>query len=142
VHIAGHTERQPGEGEQALLFTMPEGPGVERVSWKRIAAAPAARARIVVLAACETLRPPSPHSRALSLGAAFAAGGADVIGTLVPIPDVDAQMFFRAVHQHLAAGASAAVALREAQLEAIRDEAAGRGTRAWRAAAVLTRSIR
>jgi CHAT domain-containing protein len=142
IHIAGHTERQPGEGEQALLFTMPERTSVERVSWKRIAAAPASRARIVVLAACETLRPPSSHSRALSLGGAFAAGGADVIGTLVPIPDRDAHALFRAVHQHLAAGASAAVALREAQLEAIRDEAAGRGTRAWRAAAVLTRSIR
>jgi CHAT domain-containing protein len=141
IHIGGHTEQQPGDGEQALLF-MGAGGGVERISWKTIIAAPPLRARVIVLAACETLRvPASSQSRALSLGAAFSRGGADVVGTLIPIPDRDARALFRSVHEKLAAGSSAALALRAAQLEAIHNETQGRGTRAWRAVAVLTLHI-
>jgi hypothetical protein len=33
VHIAGHTERQPGDGEEALLFAGSGGQPVQRVSW-------------------------------------------------------------------------------------------------------------
>lgn len=136
IHIAGHTQPQAGGGEQALLFG--DGERTERVSWKTIAAAPV-RADVVVLAACETLRPAaSAATRAPSLGAAFAAAGAlDVVGTLSTIPDHDARLLFRAIHRGLAAGAGAAEAVRAAQLEAIR----GKGPRAWRTVAVLTRRI-
>ncbi|HYR27980.1 MAG TPA: CHAT domain-containing protein, partial [Thermoanaerobaculia bacterium] len=116
VHIAGHTDRLPGPGETALVFG-----AEERVSWKTIATTPfPSSANVVVLAACDSLRAPqSPHVRALSLGAGFlAAGAGDVIGTLAPIPDVDARELFVMVHRELAAGASAAVAIRRAQLEA------------------------
>lgn len=141
VHIAGHTERQQGEEGQALLFAGPGGGAAERVSWKSIVAAPALHARVIVLAACETLRPArSADVRALSLGAAFAAGGADVIGTLTPIPDRDARALFRGMHRELAGGARPAAALRTVQLEAIRNQANG-GARAWRALAVLTRHV-
>lgn len=131
LHISGHTERQHGAGEQALVFA-----GAERVSWRSV---PAVRARTVVLAACETLRSPgSAHTRAPSLGRAFADAGAhDVIGTLTPIADRDARMLFRDVHHHLAAGANAPAAVREAQLAAI-----ARGdSDAWRSLAVLTTRI-
>jgi tetratricopeptide (TPR) repeat protein len=139
VHIAGHTEEQPGGGEQALLLAgMPQ-----RVSWQMIAAAPSARRGIVVLAACETLLPPaSSGTRAISLGAAFGlAGASDVIGTLAPIGDRDARMLFASLHRQLASGVSPAQALRAAQQEAINAGNENGGRRSWRAVALLTRRI-
>ncbi len=142
VHIAGHTERQPGGGEQALLFVGASGK-LDRVSWKTIVASPAAKRGVVVLAACETLRPPpSAATRALSLGAAFSAAGAsDVIGTLAPIGDRDARSLFGALHRQLASGVRPAEALRSVQQEAITNEKTNGGRRAWRAVALLTRRI-
>jgi len=142
VHIAGHTERQPGGGEQALLFVGASGK-LERVSWKTIVSSPAVNRGVVVLAACETLRPPSSAAtRALSLGAAFSAAGAsDVIGTLAPIGDRDARLLFGALHRHLASGERPADALRATQQEAITIEKSGGGHRAWRAVALMTRRI-
>ncbi|HEV7767021.1 MAG TPA: tetratricopeptide repeat protein [Thermoanaerobaculia bacterium] len=133
IHIAGHTERQPGPGEAALLFRG------EAISWRGIASHPLARASIVVLAACETLRAPgSAHARALSLGGAFLAAGAeDVIGTLAPVPDEQARVIFTSIHLQLSRGIDAATALRSAQLEAI----ASRRGAAWRDVAVLTTRI-
>lgn len=133
IHIAGHTERQPGLGDAALLFRG------EAVSWRGIAAHPLARTNVVVLAACETLRAPrSAQARALSLGGAFLAAGAkDVIGTLAPVSDEQARAIFTSVHRQLSRGNDAAAALRSAQLEAL---VSGRGT-AWRDVAVLTTRI-
>jgi CHAT domain-containing protein len=142
IHIGGHTEQQPDGYDEALLFASPDGKR-ERVSWRTIASAPFLHPRVIVLAACETLRAPvSAQNRVLSLGAAFSLGGADVIGTLTSIPDRDARALFGIVHRELAAGATAAGALRTAQLESIRNSIEGGGTRAWRALAVLTRHIR
>ncbi|HEV7572863.1 MAG TPA: CHAT domain-containing protein [Thermoanaerobaculia bacterium] len=141
IHIAGHTERQPGGLDQALLFAG-RGSELERVPWKTIVAAPFRHARVIVAAACETLHlANSQQNRALSLGAAFAAGGADVVGTLRPIPDRDARELFRSVHRQLAAGISAVDSVRTAQLEAIPNQSEGGGTRAWRSIAVLTTRI-
>lgn len=142
VHIAGHTERQPGGGEQALLFAGVSGK-VERVSWKTIIASPSPNRGVVVLAACETLRPPpSTATRALSLGAAFSAAGAsDVVGTLAPIGDRDARILFSALHRQLASGVRPAEALRSVQQDAITNEKTNGGRRAWRAVALLTRRI-
>jgi CHAT domain-containing protein len=142
IHVAGHTERQPGGGEQALLFVGDAGK-LERVSWKTIIASPPRRGGVVVLAACETLRlPPSTATRALSLGAAFsAAGTSDVIGTLTPIGDRDARTLFDALHRHLAAGERPADALCAAQRESIALEKQGQGGPAWRAVALLTRRV-
>ena len=138
VHIAGHTERQAGGGDEALLFT-----GGERATWKSIVAPPAMRAVVIVLAACETLRPPaSPATRSMSIGGAFCAAGArDVVGTLAPIGDRDALLLFGALHRRLASGSTAAAALRAAQLEAITRERNRGGRRAWRAVELLTRRI-
>jgi CHAT domain-containing protein len=142
VHIAGHTERQPGGGEQALLFVGASGK-LERVSWKTILTSPSPNRGVVVLAACETLRPPSSTAtRAISLGAAFSAAGAgDVVGTLTPVGDRDARLLFGALHRHLAAGERPAGALRAVQQEAIAMEKTSGGHRAWRAIALLTRRI-
>jgi CHAT domain-containing protein len=142
VHIAGHTERQPGGGEQALLFIGASGK-TERVSWKTIVASPAVNHGVLVLAACETMRPPpSAATRGLSLGAAFStAGASDVIGTLTPIGDRDARPLFGALHRQLASGARPADALRAVLQEAINSEKAIGGRRSWRALALLTRRI-
>ena len=115
---------------------------LERASSRTIAATPIPHGCVLVLAACETLRPPaSPETHALSLGAAFlAAGAAETIGTLTAIRDRDAGAIFRAVHQHLAAGETAAGALRAAQIAAIHEETA-RGSRVWRSVAVVTTRI-
>ena len=60
--------RERGAGDQALVFA--DG----RASWKTIAALKPLHARVVVLAACETLRRPDDvGTRALSLAAAFVA---------------------------------------------------------------------
>ncbi|HEX7153605.1 MAG TPA: CHAT domain-containing protein [Thermoanaerobaculia bacterium] len=132
VHVAGHTMREQGAGEQALVFA--DG----RASWKSIATLAPLQARLVVLAACETLRrPEAAHTRALSLGAAFAAAGAhDVVGTLTPIHDREARVLFRALHRHIAAGATPAAAVRAAQLEGLRS-----GSRAWESVALLTATV-
>lgn len=142
THIAGHTEQQPGGGEQALLLAGAPGQ-LQRVSWQTIAGAPSAHRSIVVLAACETLLPPaSSGTRAISLGAAFGlAGASDVIGTLAPIGDRDARLIFGALHRQLASGAGPAQALRTAQREAIDTDKENGGRRAWRAVALLTRRI-
>jgi len=130
VHVAGHTERQSGAGDAALVFA-----GRERVSWKTIASALRLHAKIVVLAACETLRRPNaPQSRTLSLGGAFLAAGArDVVGTLGPIGDADAHAIFLALHRELAAGVTPAEALRRAQLTSLSSRSA-----AWRNVTLLT----
>lgn len=128
VHLAGHTARQPGAGDAALVFA-PD----ERVAWQELASCRFPPRAVVVLAACETLRPPPGRAHALSLGDGALAGGAsEVIGTLEPIPDADAREIFRAVHRHLASGAGAAEALRLAQLE----QRVRGGS--WRAVSVLT----
>ncbi len=136
MHISGHTERQEGLGDAALVFA-----GNERVSWKTIASAPQTRAKTVVLAACETLRrPSSPQARALSLGGAFlAAGAGNVFGTLTPIADADARAIFRALHHELAAGADPSEALRRAQLAAIAAQPSRPDS--WRAVELLTCNI-
>jgi len=132
IHIAGHTERQRGPGDVALLFG-----GGERVSWRTIAGRHFDSAPVVVLAACETLRSPrAPGIRTRSLGEGFLAAGASaVIGTLSPIADRDARELFRAVHRRLATGASAEEALRGAQLELLHSSPA------WKSLAVLIRRL-
>jgi len=136
VHVAGHTERQRAGGEHALLLA-----GQERASSRSVAMSSVPNARLLVLAACETLRPPASNdTRALSLGAAFVAAGVpDVIGTLTPVGDRDARSFFRGLHRHLASEVTPAAALRAAQIDALRQQTGD--SRAWRSIALLTRRI-
>jgi tetratricopeptide (TPR) repeat protein len=137
IHISGHTERQAGAGDSALVFTN------ERVSWKSVAATPLPSRPVVVLAACETLRRPrSPQTFALSLGGGFlAAGASDVIGTLTPVADNEARAFFGMVHRQLQGSGDAAAALRRAQIEALSAENAHGSRLPWRAVALLTNRI-
>jgi tetratricopeptide (TPR) repeat protein len=133
IHVAGHTAEQAASGDRVLDL------GGARVSWQSLAAKPLRRPVIVVLSACETLR---PRIRSVSLGAGFLAAGASaVIGTLTPIADADARMIFAAVHRHLAAGDSPAVAVQRAQIEAIAGESRGHPSVAWQSVTVLTNQL-
>jgi CHAT domain-containing protein len=107
-----------------------------------IAATPLPHAHLLVLAACETLRPPaSAETNALSLGGAFnAAGVPAIIGTLTPVDDRDARTFFRTLHRHLAGGEGATEALRAAQITAIQEQKSG-GSYTWRSVTILTSRI-
>jgi CHAT domain-containing protein len=136
VHVAGHTQQQRAGGEHALLLA-----DHERVSSRSVVTRSLPNARLLVLAACETLRPPASNdTRALSLGAAFVAAGVpDVIGTLTPVGDRDARTFFRELHRHLASQVNPAEALRAAQIDALRQRTGG--SHAWRSIALLTRRI-
>jgi len=140
LHIAGHTQRRSDNGDAALLFRG-VGAHVEAVTWSRIAAM-RVRSAIVILAACETLRPPrSSQKHGLSLAGGFlAAGATSVIGTLTPVPDAEARDLFLAIHRQLSARRGAAAATRAAQLEAIARPPRARGS-AWRGVAVLTNAI-
>ncbi|HEX7680615.1 MAG TPA: CHAT domain-containing protein, partial [Thermoanaerobaculia bacterium] len=143
LHITGHTESQPNGGDHALLLTGGAGTGVERVSSKTILASMPTHSALVVLAACETLRPPaSAATHALSLGEAFSAAGAtDVVGTLAPVGDRDARLLFTEFHRQVANGARPVDALRTVQQEAIAADPERGGRRSWRAVALLTRRI-
>jgi hypothetical protein len=142
VHIAGHTEREAA-GEHALLLARSGAGDPERVSSATFPTRRIAHAGIVVLAACETMRPPaSAETHARSLAAAFVVAGAPaVVGTLTPVADRDARIFFRETHRHLAAGSSPFDALRAAQIAAIRDAKESGGSHAWRSMALLTSRI-
>lgn len=141
IHIAGHTERRGRAGESELPFLDPRGRGLEYVSWRDVVAMTLRSDPVVLLAACETLqRPPSPQTFALSLGGGFLAAGApEVVGTLVPVADNDAQALFEDVHRQLRAGFAPAEALRRTQLRAIADRH-GRNL-PWQALALLTNRI-
>jgi tetratricopeptide (TPR) repeat protein len=141
IHIAGHTERRGRAGESELAFLGPHGNGLEYVSWRNLVAMTLRARPVVVLAACETLqRPHSPRTFALSLGGGFLAAGApDVIGTLVPLADNDAQALFGDLHRELRAGFTPAEALRRTQLHALADHR-GRSL-PWQALALLTTRI-
>jgi tetratricopeptide (TPR) repeat protein len=136
VHLAGHTEPQPGSGAAAFLL------GGQRISWRTAATTPIGTRPVLVLAACETLRAPQAReSFALSLGAGFlAAGVRDVIGTLAPVADNEAREIFRSIHRQLAAGVDPTLAVQRAQVEAIAGQA-GHVTTAWRAVALITNRI-
>jgi hypothetical protein len=133
IHIAGHTERQPGAGDAALPFVG------QAVTWSSIAGESFEASRLIVLAACETLRrPDAAATRTLSLGGGFVAAGApNVIGTLTPVADADARPLFEEIHRRLAAGAGPAEALRGAQLQAITLH----GSPAWQSLALVTTRI-
>ena len=135
VHIAGHTEREPGIGEAALVLA-----GGHRLSWRTIAASRLTSRPVVVLAACETLRvPQSAQTFAMSLGGGFLAAGArDVVGTLAPVADNDARQIFRQIHRHLSSGLDVASAVRQAQLEAL---SGAQHQTAWRVVTLLTTHI-
>ncbi|HEX4458337.1 MAG TPA: CHAT domain-containing protein, partial [Polyangia bacterium] len=80
------------------------------------------RAPLVILGACNAAtRAPAMHD-AWSLPQAFVIAGARaVFGSAAPIPDVASDRFFNDVQSRIHAGATPAIALRDARMQALRD---------------------
>jgi CHAT domain-containing protein/tetratricopeptide (TPR) repeat protein len=124
LHFAGHGITDARAGSALLLASSAGDSGI--VDTRDIAALSLPVARTVVLAACSTAaaRARSGREGVDSVARAFLAAGApSVIATLWPIDDRLAAPMFVRIHRRLARGVSAADAVREAQLDAIRGAA-------------------
>lgn len=119
IHFAGHGVTS---SESSALVLAPSGESSGRFDTAAISRLQLPETEVVVLAACDTARGPVRAAEGtLSVAHAFLQAGApSVIATLWPIDDREAAEFFPLVHRHLAGGASAAEALRLAQLEWMR----------------------
>lgn len=120
LHFAGHGITDARAGSALLLAASGSDSGV--VDTKDIASMSLPRTRTVVLAACSTAAGGREGREGVdSVARAFLAAGApSVVATLWPIDDQLAAPFFIGIHRRLAKGATAAQAVRDAQLDAIR----------------------
>jgi CHAT domain-containing protein len=116
IHLATHgTGTSPNRPSAALLFAG----GV--LDARTIAGIDLSRTNAVVLAACETARGPEPAEGTISVARSFLVAGVPAVAaTLWSIEDTTSAEFFPRVHRHLARGLSLRRALREAQIESIR----------------------
>lgn len=135
VHFAGHAVVQHAEpGASALVCaSSPRMHGA--LTLRQIAGMRFPKTRVVVLAACSTMRGRNAAIEGVpSLARAFVVAGVPaVIGTLWDIDDAAAAPLMRVLHEELAKGTAPADALRAAQLAAI---AGDRPVEQWAAFAV------
>jgi CHAT domain-containing protein len=121
IHFAGHAIGDDRGIEPASIVLRQDG-HERRVGVAEIAKLRLRPASVVVLAGCSTARGERRAAEGvISVAHGFLSAGApSVIATLWPIDDEAASIFFPRLHEKLAAGLSAAEALRQAQLESIR----------------------
>lgn len=135
IHFAGHAIVHRREPERsALLFAAsPDLPGA--LTLRQIARMRFDSTRLVVLAACSTLRGRNAAVEGVpSIARGFLIAGVPaVVGTLWDIEDGEAAPLMRDFHHRVARGAPPADALRHAQIAAIR---AGQGPSTWAAFAL------
>ena len=120
VHFAGHARAVPGAPGRAALWLWDTKLNEDRAfPAPAISHGPWPNLTLVVLAGCETALPaPRRYLANDGVAALFLAHGVPaVVATRWPIPDRQARQLFVAFHRGLAAGADAAIALQEAQLE-------------------------
>lgn len=120
IHFAGHGISDDGSLTAALLFARGERDS-GRMEMDDIAALRLPRAPLVVLSACGTLRGRVAGVDGMpSLARSFLAAGASaVVGTLTNVDDARAAELLTSFHRRIREGATAAEALRAAQMEAI-----------------------
>jgi CHAT domain-containing protein/tetratricopeptide (TPR) repeat protein len=121
IHFAGHAIGDDRGIEPASIVLRDKG-HERRVGVAEIAKLHLRPASVVVLAGCSTSRGERRAAEGvISVAHGFlSAGASSVIATLWPIDDKAASVFFPRLHEKLAAGFSAAEALRQTQLESIR----------------------
>jgi CHAT domain-containing protein len=121
IHFAGHAIGDDRGIEPASIVLRDKG-HERRVGVAEIARLHLRPASVVVLAGCNTARGERRAAEGvISVAHGFLSAGApSVIATLWPIDDQAASVFFPRLHEKLAAGLSAAEALRQAQLDSIR----------------------
>ncbi len=141
VHFAGHAlsiETRPERSRLLLAPSSADPLGVVFAGEIERLSLPATR--LVVLSACETgLGRLARGEGVIGLARAFlSAGIPSVVATLWPVDDVSTATLFTTFHESWRRGATSAVALRDAQLRAIRD---GVSVTDWAAAQVLGQTV-
>jgi CHAT domain-containing protein len=120
IHFAGHANSDASASYGALLFAS-NGGKQDILSSNDVAHLRLDRNPLVVLAGCGTFRGDTSHVAGMtSLASAFLTAGARaVIATLWEIDDDVSARLFQPLHEHLRAGESPAIALRNAQFDLI-----------------------
>lgn len=123
VHVAAHAVDGGRFPLEAAVLLSPEGeaPGLLRA--RQLAGRDYRHLRLVVLAACRTSGPVAPGGEGpVGLAWPFLAGGADaVVATLWPIDDRATARLLPALHAAYTRTGRPAAALRQAQVEALRN---------------------
>lgn len=128
-HFAGHAVLEEWRPERSFLAVAPHG-----LTAAAIAALDLHRLRLVVLSACETMRPPERRTGAFAsfTDAFLAAGAGGVIGSLWRVEDDPTASLMRNFHRAYRRSGDPATALRDAQLVLLRSPAAAlRSPAAW-----------
>jgi len=126
IHIGAHASADTTQPDRSRLFL---GQGTTLVP-SEISASPGLTGAVVVLSACSAAAGTAMDGEGvISLSRAFfAAGARSVVAPLWDVNDDDAEALMVQLHQRLAAGESAPLALAAVQREQIRQ---GRPTAAW-----------
>jgi CHAT domain-containing protein len=133
IHYAGHALFDDARPERsALVLAGPDTTG--RFTAEAVSALRLHGVRLVVLAACSTMRAREGRSGGLAglSGALVAAGAGGVVGSLWDADDELTQPLMLAFHRAFQRSGDPAAALREAQLEALRSRDPARSSpAAW-----------
>lgn len=121
IHFSGHAVGDERGYEPASIVLRSRGKE-RRVGVAEIAKLRLDRTAVVVLAGCSTARGQRRAAEGvISIAHGFlSAGVPSAVATLWPISDESAALFFPRLHEKLASGMAPAEALREVQLDAIR----------------------
>jgi CHAT domain-containing protein len=137
LHFAGHAVFDDARPERSYLILDPAAaPGGGRISATEVSTLPLIGVRVVVLAACETLRPAGGRGGAFAgLTEAFLEAGAHgLVGSLWRVDDARTAPLSHAFHRALRDHGDPVAALREAQLSLLRSgDPSLRSPAAWAA---------
>jgi CHAT domain-containing protein len=140
VHFAGHAVLYPAEPWRSALVFASSGHDDGTLSVEEVAQLRFTRTRIVILAACSTLRAQKGGIEGVpSLARAFLVSGVpSVVGTLADVDDFEAATLLSRLHENIRRGVAPADALRASQLAVLHgDDPALRHPGYWSAFALL-----
>jgi len=140
VHFAGHAVRYPAEPWRSALMFASSGHDDGTLSVEEVAHLRFIRTRVVILAACSTLRAQKGGIEGVpSLARAFLIAGVPaVVGTLADVDDFEATTLLSRLHGGIRGGLAPADALRASQLAVLHgDDPALRHPGYWSAFAIL-----
>jgi hypothetical protein len=118
IHFAGHSVAGLMRGEDSFLVFAQEPYSSSLLYASDISRMTFPATQLVVLATCSSLRGPTRGKEGMpAIARGFLAAGVPAVaGTLWDVEDEESSLLFTTMHEQLAAGASAADALRAAQL--------------------------
>ncbi len=133
VHFAGHAIPNPGAPFRSSLVLAPSASDPGILYAHELLHHDLERTRLVVFSACSTAGGHAIGSLSVAglVRPVLGAGVPAVVGTLWDVRSAAATRLLSAFHRRLAAGESAAGALRHAQLEMLRGNLAERSIESW-----------